>query len=59
MAYAVEVITYINRGSRNERQIATGQYAYYATRDEAERVARRDDTNVIPCAYADELDGGL
>jgi membrane-bound inhibitor of C-type lysozyme len=49
MTYAVEVITFVNRGSRHERQYATGQYAYFSNRADADLVAKRDDVKVIVC----------
>ena len=56
--YAVEVITTFNRGTRDERAIATGQYQYYADRAEAQRHADARGVEVVILAAGEQLDGG-
>ena len=56
--YAVEVITTFNRGSRDERAIATGQYQYYTDRAEAQRHADARGVEVVILAAGEQLDGG-
>ena len=56
--YAVEIITTFNRGSRDERAIATGQYQYYTDRAEAQRHADARGVEVVILAAGEQLDGG-
>jgi len=55
MVYAVEVITTFNRGLRDERAFATGQYQYYTDRAEAQRQADARQVEVIVLAPGGEI----
>ena len=55
--FAVEVITTFNRGTRDERAIATGQYEYYTDRAEAQRHADARGVEVVILAPGEQLDG--
>jgi len=55
MVYAVEIITMFNRGLRDERAFATGQYQYYTDRAEAQRQAAARQVEVIILAPGEQV----
>jgi len=55
MVYAVEIITMFNRGLRDERAFATGQYEYYTDRAEAQRQAAARQVEVIILAPGEQV----